>query len=254
MPNHVTHRVVFRGPSEALAAFKAKCFRPQREGEEPSLDFETLIPMPDSIRATESSSDVSSGLIVLGRTLPSRSPFSNTSRTPTEMLAFPWVKEAGVTDLDGLKKLLLERSPDCVAKAEAAIRAFEETGFTDWYDWSIEKWGTKWNAYSFEIMVDEPEELEFRFDTAWGVPEPILDAIAKEFPTINGTVTAFDEGWNFAFIAAIAGGYCVGASQEANDELYERVYGYPPEREDDEEEPTAAETIAAEGASTPTTH
>jgi hypothetical protein len=47
---------------------------------------------------------------------------------------------------------------------EKRLRAFSETGFPDWYEWSIHHWGAKWNAYHFRIATTEP--LEFYFDTA----------------------------------------------------------------------------------------
>lgn len=34
----------------------------------------------------------------------------------------------------------------------------------DWYNWCIEKWGTKWNAY--DTYINE-EKLYAKFDTAW---------------------------------------------------------------------------------------
>lgn len=52
-------------------------------------------------------------------------------------------------------------------------------GFKDWYDWSIEKWGTKWNASSGRID-DENQVIEF--DTAWSMPENIFRALSHHTP------------------------------------------------------------------------
>lgn len=48
-------------------------------------------------------------------------------------------------------------------------------GIICWYDWQVQNWGTKWNAYDIERIADN----EIRFDTAWSTPTPIWSRIAK---------------------------------------------------------------------------
>ena len=64
----------------------------------------------------------------------------------------------------------------------------ELEGRPTWYDWQIEHWGTKWNAYSqsLDSQWDDGDccELEIHFDTAWSVPWPIIDAI-REWPEVE---------------------------------------------------------------------
>ncbi|WP_272668696.1 hypothetical protein [Providencia sp. PROV145] len=40
-------------------------------------------------------------------------------------------------------------------EAKAYISNFEKYGFGTWYEWSLENWGTKWNAYSQEMPVQK---------------------------------------------------------------------------------------------------
>lgn len=49
-----------------------------------------------------------------------------------------------------------------------------EYGQTDWYSWSVENWGTKWNAIGIDI---ENDENVFTFDTAWSPPDHWFDAL-----------------------------------------------------------------------------
>ncbi|MBL4543723.1 MAG: hypothetical protein JKP97_18350 [Rhodobacteraceae bacterium] len=77
----------------------------------------------------------------------------------------------------------LQRAP---TEAEAAELA--ATGYDNWYDWSIARWGCKWDAAQSDIDTGE-DWLELRFHTPWGPPEPVLDALRARFPEI--TVTAF---------------------------------------------------------------
>lgn len=53
-------------------------------------------------------------------------------------------------------------------------------GAVDWYSWSIEHWGTKWNAYSNEL--DDLKEGRIKFDTAWSHPMPVIQALSECFP------------------------------------------------------------------------
>jgi len=73
-------------------------------------------------------------------------------------------------------------------------------GATDWYEWSIENWGTKWNAYDHELSE---EDTVVRFDTAWAHPYPVIDAFSKQHPEVLMQVIYADEdlGSNFGAYA-----------------------------------------------------
>lgn len=51
-------------------------------------------------------------------------------------------------------------------------------GETNWYDWRVKNWGTKWNACDF-VKVSEDE---ISFSTAWSMPEPIMNTLADKYP------------------------------------------------------------------------
>lgn len=57
--------------------------------------------------------------------------------------------------------------------------------YKDWYDWSIAKWGTKWNAYQTEIG-----KTYIKFDTAWSSPDSFFRVLSNY---INFTVAYADE-------------------------------------------------------------
>lgn len=66
----------------------------------------------------------------------------------------------------------------------------------NWYDWSIQNWGTKWNAYSAIAgkPYDERNEALFHFETAWAPPLPVIDALAAKFPQAHIRLIWADEG------------------------------------------------------------
>jgi len=64
------------------------------------------------------------------------------------------------------------KSSDPMAKVFA--KNVKLYGFPNWYDWSVAKWGTKWNCYEFSWVT----EKKCSFLTAWSPPDPILQKMA----------------------------------------------------------------------------
>tara|TARA_B100000530_G_scaffold56545_1_gene32182 strand:- start:494 stop:985 length:492 start_codon:yes stop_codon:yes gene_type:complete len=61
---------------------------------------------------------------------------------------------------------------------------FKSTGRTDdrWYDWRVQNWDTKWDAYDVEVVDPDPENMEIEFNTAWAPPEAICHALREKYP------------------------------------------------------------------------
>ena len=78
------------------------------------------------------------------------------------------------------------------------------SGGPNWYDWSVNNWGTKWDAYpaSFhDANEDETINLfstEGKFYTAWSPPTPIIRKLQKDYPDYEFTLKYVDEGWGYA--------------------------------------------------------
>jgi len=64
---------------------------------------------------------------------------------------------------------------------------FQSTGITDqrWYDWRVQNWDTKWDAYDVEVLDDDPENFEVGFNTAWSPPEAICNRIREDYPDVS---------------------------------------------------------------------
>ena len=56
-------------------------------------------------------------------------------------------------------------------------------GADNWYSWSIENWGTKWNAIDTEVEQRDGT-LIYRFNTAWDAPRNIAEALLRMQKTI----------------------------------------------------------------------
>ena len=77
-------------------------------------------------------------------------------------------------------------------------------GATDWYDFHIKNWGTKWNART--SYVDE-ERGFVEFMTAWGCPHRILEELAKYTDIAVSYVDLDDMGANYGVYTIVDGEY-----------------------------------------------
>jgi len=59
----------------------------------------------------------------------------------------------------------------------------EKYGDNNWYRWSIDNWGTKWNAVDTRVELKDGS-LYYTFDTAWDCPREIVDALMRMKKTI----------------------------------------------------------------------
>ena len=78
--------------------------------------------------------------------------------------------------------------PDHIYRGNLGTCERELYGKNNWYDWSIENWGTKWNAYSFSR-----DGNTIGFQTAWSAPHPILAELTGMFPGVYITHEWADE-------------------------------------------------------------
>lgn len=68
--------------------------------------------------------------------------------------------------------------PDNIYQGDLKIgESYDEN---NWLDWSIDHWGTKWNAYEHE-----ERENGFVSLTAWSAPHPVIEKLAKDYPKLT---------------------------------------------------------------------
>ena len=67
-------------------------------------------------------------------------------------------------------------------------RLRKEYGHDNWYDWCRDNWDTKWNSYTARLEEEE-DGLHYEFDTAWGPPIKVIEALRKQYPDLS--ITAF---------------------------------------------------------------
>ena len=66
---------------------------------------------------------------------------------------------------------------------EQSKELIEKYGHDNWYSWSIDKWGTKWNSIESEVSQTE-NVLTYSFETAWDAPRRIVETLCELQKTI----------------------------------------------------------------------
>lgn len=73
------------------------------------------------------------------------------------------------------------------------IRNIQLYGASDWYDWRVKNWNTKWDAYGFEKSTDYSQGKGLAFLTAWKEPAPVIRKLSEMYPDIEFTHQWADE-------------------------------------------------------------
>jgi len=94
-------------------------------------------------------------------------------------------------------------------------------GYTDWYEWALGEWGTKWDASDVYHTIDPNGTLWLHFDTAWSPPIELY----KTLETMGFEVSAgfVEQGVNY-----------IGYYANGVDHTEEIAYDSNPEEDEDE--------------------
>jgi hypothetical protein len=88
----------------------------------------------------------------------------------------------------------------------------EKYGYTTWYDWAIENWGTKWSPRIEEWTINDysnGSEIYAYYETAWSPADGLIREVSKQFPTLLFTVSSDEEGRSFSCVMAFSKGEMV---------------------------------------------
>lgn len=130
-------------------------------------DFETIVPMPEGM-------DISSGSWI--------TPLENRFDANKGFKAH----------IDEIKKYCNGNEGkinEVLENLFQGIRNYIDHGHASWYSWSIENWGTKWNASE----CSRPAHNVFEFETAWSGVKELIKKMAEEFPGLEITYKWSDE-------------------------------------------------------------
>jgi len=87
------------------------------------------------------------------------------------------------------------------------------SGLPNWYNWSIENWGTKWDVSDCDIVDVSDTELRLIFDTAWSPAEAWVRSTSEVIPYAEFLLIYSEEGMDYS-----------GFSRYLNGQLLEEVH------------------------------
>lgn len=179
MPNHISNILTIEGEASLVAQIKSDIISVDAEGDIRHIDFNKIIPRPDSLDIT-SGSATDNGIAILKYRAGDATKIN-------EIMGYQWATEFATPD-DLIENLISSGR----ANLEEAQRALDNErlyGHRDWYSWSNANWGTKWNAYD----SIQREDGSIYFQTAWSTPYPVMLALSAKYPEAIIKVRFADE-------------------------------------------------------------
>lgn len=194
MPNHVMNVLELEGDLEEIRRLREAIMNDE-EGEG-SIDFQKIIPMPESldiIRGSETSKGIEIYLTSLN---PMVDYLGEKKMKCSEFKKL--VKEINLENI--FYKYNYHLSEEQIQKirndcekyggsfeklfdlGKTAVQNFQQYGAFTWYEWRVNNWGSKWNAYDFWYESDSNILV---FNTAWCNVSPIISKLSEMYPQIN---------------------------------------------------------------------
>lgn len=177
MPNHTTNQLaLYSSNHAAIRLFVSRVALKNGQGDDETFNFNGVVPMPEELRNTASPTRV------------------KTQAEIDEEIA-EWEKNNPDPD-----KFAVDFKPRSITQ-ETHDRLMDAYGATNWYDWAIDNWGTKWGAYhagQWDLSHSGKKLVAvIRYHTAWSPPRDFLIHASEEFPDIVFENSFADEGGSF---------------------------------------------------------
>lgn len=196
MPNHVMNRVHLIGEQsridEILEAIRYD------DGEIGSIDFNKLIPMPESLKMTSGSIEDDAINVYLSAMNPMNFRLAHKEKMPPRAMEELIARLLYAHSILSVDIKLTQEEAEAIVKRYSTeeeemtldkfldigkqyISNLMQYGATSWYDWCCREWGTKWNSFSTEPMEDNT----LLFHSAWSRVFPVITKLAEMYPDID---------------------------------------------------------------------
>ena len=83
--------------------------------------------------------------------------------------------------------------PEHIYRGDLSYDDREKYGKDNWYDWSIDNWGTKWDIDEAYPQLEDDNTLFVMLQTAWAPPTGVFDELVAQ--GFNVHAQYLDEGW-----------------------------------------------------------
>ena len=195
MPNYVTNIIEIHAKGKNLNSILNAI---RRDGDElGSVDFNKLIPMPESLNLTKGSVTDASVRAYISHLRDEIVNHPDRPGSLAEVKRYVLAGEKVLTGSFGINTSVSQYMPPSEIAKQAerhnmTAESFLELGkkYLDnqltygsatWYDWCVDHWGCKWNTEEGCLLKDGSENI-LKFDTAWSAPLPFMETLSKTFP------------------------------------------------------------------------
>jgi hypothetical protein len=190
-------------------------------GENGAIDFNRIIPMPELLRNTASGSRFVDGKQVTSYYT------ARVARSEIEMLEGQENKGIYQGQLVSVAPWSTEGDEITIERmfSQAEQEELETLGASNWYDWAVENWDTKWNAGE---ITEDAGCIEF--STAWAKPLPIFLRLSQLLPDIEFQVCWSEEQMtvdNGEMV--LKSGEIISYQEDNSLEFAHSIWGFDPE-------------------------
>ena len=191
MPNHITNKVKLIGSQQKINGILNAV--KYDDGELGTLDFNKLIQMPESLNMTSGSIETTAINAYLSALNPQT---EDMGIEKLDIKAFMELcenlsitrylssYEGLMTSQQIIESIKYDKDQNFQSIIELGQKYgdnFQKYGYTTWYDWAINNWGTKWNSYDSEPV----EENTLTFNTAWARAIPVISKLAEKYSDMD---------------------------------------------------------------------
>lgn len=215
MPNWVKTRI--KVSEKDFKAIKELCISEDKNGDA-IFDFNKIDKMPTSLDIEDSSKGSDGIKLYMAKVNPDchfygtkadkllTGEYLKLLEEVNGGLRFDKVGELTPNDFADLSKRYKGDFDDAISLGLKMISNIKKYDVSTWYDWSLNHWGTKWNADS--CFIDEAAlGATITFSTAWSFAEPVLLKLSKKLPKVVMDISYADEDMgNNAGVLTIANG------------------------------------------------
>lgn len=197
MPNWVKNKLTIDG--ENAEAVMNELITTDSDGGK-TFDFNKIIPMPDSLQIIAGSTTDKCVALYLTAANPNVEYYGSAGDKLAhgeygEVVAKLRVHDRKINGLDLMlpvekiaeyEKDVIGDDPECyagstreeaIAYGKRAANNVLSYGHMNWYDWSVDRWGTKWNACDCRFNGSTVE-----FDTAWADVGCLMRQLSEKYP------------------------------------------------------------------------
>ena len=199
MPNWIKNKIIFSKKSSIDEFIDKYCSLIDNSYQ---FDFNKVIKMPNELEVEFSSKSMDALLLYMTKICPNINYYG---KKKDKIIISEWefinkkledkvlLTKTFILSEEEVKNILFKYSKQeeqILKLGLAQVENIKKYGELNWYTWSINNWGTKWNSTNFEIKEGGKS---ITFDTAWDPAIPIIIEMSKQNPEIKFAFLYSDE-------------------------------------------------------------